>query len=66
MDMQPDMRASMPVITKAEAEYALDRAEFERMFRRRGADTMLMWWYQVNLRLPDTRLSTDMDAVRRG
>ena len=40
-----------PVITKAEAEYELDRCEFERMMRRRGADTMLTWWYQITLHL---------------
>ena len=56
------------VITKAEAEYALDRCEFERIMRRRGADTLLMWWYQTKLGLPDGRRATDndMDAVRRG
>jgi len=40
-----------PVITKAEAEYELDRCEFERMMRRRGADTMLTWWDQITLHL---------------
>jgi hypothetical protein len=56
---------STHVITKAEAEEALDRCEFERIMRRRGADTMLTWWYQEKLNLPRQR-ATDMDAVRRG
>jgi hypothetical protein len=53
------------VITKAEAEEALDRCEFERIMRRRGADTMLTWWYQEKLNLPRQQ-ATDMEAVRRG
>ena len=39
------------VITKAEAEYELDRCEFERLMRRHGADTLLTWWYQITLHL---------------
>jgi hypothetical protein len=59
-----DMQTSVPMITKAEAEYALDRCEFERIMRRRGADTLLTWWYQTKLGLPDRR-TTEMDEVRR-
>ena len=39
------------VITKAEAEYELDRCEFERLMQRRGGDTVLLWWYQLTLHL---------------
>jgi hypothetical protein len=39
------------VITKAEAEEALDRCEFERIMRRRWADVMLAWWYQESQHL---------------
>jgi len=39
------------VITKAEAEYALDRVEFDRMLERRGEDTILMWWRETTLRM---------------
>jgi len=53
------------VITKAEAEYALDRVEFDRLLERRGADTLLTWWYQTTLKLPRQQ-ATGMDAVRRG
>jgi hypothetical protein len=56
---------STHVITKAEAEYALDREEFDRLLKRRGADTILTWWYQTTLKLPRQQ-ATDMDAVRRG
>ena len=40
------------VITKAEAEYALDRVEFDRLMAKHGKDTVLTWWYQTTLHLP--------------
>jgi hypothetical protein len=39
------------VISREEAEEALDRCEFERIMRRRGADVMLAWWYQESQHL---------------
>jgi hypothetical protein len=52
------------VISKAEAEYELDHAEFDRIMRRRGADTMLTWWYQQKLQLPRQQVGAIMDPRR--
>lgn len=40
------------VITKEEAEYALDREEFDRLMQKWGNDTILIWWHETNLNLP--------------
>jgi len=42
----------MHVITKAEAEYVLDREEFDRLLVKHGKDTLLTWWYTAVLKLP--------------
>jgi hypothetical protein len=50
------------VITKAEAEYELDRSEFERIFAKHGADTLAMWFWQAQFNLP----ALDRPAPLRG
>jgi hypothetical protein len=53
------------LLTKAEAQYAIDQVAFDELLRRRGFDTILTWWTQARLKLPRQQ-ATDMDAVRRG
>lgn len=52
------LEAQVPsrVITKAEAERALDREEVRRLCARYGFDTVLTWLYQMRFNLsPEDR-----------
>jgi len=47
-----DVRPMPPhVITKEEAERALDRFELDRLYQRYGWDTILTWLYQAKATL---------------
>lgn len=52
------------VITKEEAEYALDREEFDRLMQRRGNDTILLWWHETTLNLARRGYSVSRETLR--
>ena len=69
IELTLEAQVPQPVITKAEAEYALDRKTFDRLFQKWGADTLWTWMWQTRLQLPREPVQAtpeSMAAVRRG
>jgi len=44
-------RPAPHVITQREAEFALDREEFDRLMEKWGTEEIILWWHETTLNL---------------